>query len=130
METLCHHCDSVGRNELDSFLDSAFLMRDISTLAQLTGSLHRNGWGWDAARQNCPTVLVQETGAQKDFVALSNFKICPLFSQLYLIQKHLRDCGYLQIIGATLFAERFFFFSSNVTVCCRYHFLLIFLPLS
>lgn len=95
VETPHHHCVSMGRHSLDSFLDPAFLMRDISTLAQLTGSMHKNGLGWGAAQQNCPTVLVQENSAQKDWVALSNFKICPLFSQLYLIQKHILVPGYL-----------------------------------
>lgn len=69
-----------ARHSLDWFLHPAFfLMRDISTLAQLTGSLHKNGLGWGAAQQNHPTALVQENSVQKDWVVLSNFKICPLF---------------------------------------------------
>lgn len=34
----------------------------------------------------------------------------PIILQVYLIQKHFRDSGYLSIIGATFFAERFFLF--------------------
>lgn len=67
------HCVSKARHSLDWFLHPAFLMRDISTLAQLAGSLYKNGLGWGVAQQNCPTALVQEKSAQKDWVSLSNF---------------------------------------------------------
>lgn len=48
-----------GQAQLDRFLDPAFLMRDISTLAKLSGTVHKNGRECGAAQQNCPTGFVQ-----------------------------------------------------------------------
>lgn len=113
-----------ARHSLDWFLHPAFLMRDISTLAQLTGSLHKNGLGWGAAQQNHPTALVQENSAQKDWVALSNFKICPLFfSVIFNPKAHSASWLFVDNRGHIVRRGIFFFFS--VMLCCRYHFQLI-----
>lgn len=113
-----------ARHSLDGFLHPAFLMRDISTLAQLAGSLHKNGLGWGTAQQTRPTALVQENSAQKDWVALSNFKICPLFcSVIFNPKAHSASWLFVDNRGHIVLRGDFFFFS--VTLCCRYNFQLI-----
>lgn len=102
-----------ARHSLDGFLHPAFLMRDISTLAQLTGSLHKNGLGWGAAQQNHPTALVQENSAQKDWVALSNFKICPLFFSVIFNPKA-HSASWLFVDNRGHIVRRGIFFSSSV----------------
>lgn len=115
-----------ARHSLDWFLHPAFLMRDISTLAQLTGSLHKNGLGWGAAQQNHPTALVQENSAQKDWVALSNFKICPLFfSVIFNPKAHSASWLFVDNRGHIVHRGISFSFFFSVTLCCRYHFQLI-----
>lgn len=85
-------------------------MRDISTLAQFVGSLHKNGLGCGAAQQNRPTALVQEKSAQKDWVALSNFKICPLFcSVIFNPEAHSASWLFVDNRGHIVHRGDFFF---------------------
>lgn len=77
-----------------------FLMRDISTLAQFTVSVHKK----DVARVllNGPTILIQENSAQKHWPALWNVKVCHYFPQLYLItMKWLKKLGSIGMLVET-----------------------------